>query len=291
MALDIGSRQLDDLAGSAAIFTTIRFRRCSTTPARNWRMSCPCSSRASICLSRPPLSLGKQAGSELQERCLGNRAKGGLKVFVLDLHAAVRHRLVQKALRIAHAAFRGPGDHGKSLVGDRDAFGSGDRAEPVDDLVQSDPLEPVALAAGMDRGRDFLRFGRGEDKDHVRRRFFEGLQQGIEGLVREHVDFVDHIDLVLAAYGRILHGLAQLADMFDAAVRRAVDLNDIHRRYRPWSRGRNRICRRESASAPAVQFRALARMRAVVVLPTPRGPENRKAWASLPEVIAFWSVA
>ncbi len=32
---------------------------------------------------------------------------------------------------------------------------------------------------------------------------------------------------------------------------------------------------------PSAQFSAFARMRAVVVFPTPRGPENRKAWASL----------
>jgi hypothetical protein len=38
---------------------------------------------------------------------------------------------------------------------------------------------------------------------------------------------------------------------------------------------------------PSVQFRALASILAVVVFPTPRGPENRKAWANLPETIAF----
>ena len=39
-----------------------------------------------------------------------------------------------------------------------------------------------------------------------------------------------------------------------------------------------------------VQFRPRAMIRAVVVLPTPRMPESRKAWATRPEAKAFLSV-
>jgi len=39
---------------------------------------------------------------------------------------------------------------------------------------------------------------------------------------------------------------------------------------------------------PAWQFNALARMRAVEVFPTPRGPEKRYAWAIFPWSIAFF---
>ena len=39
-----------------------------------------------------------------------------------------------------------------------------------------------------------------------------------------------------------------------------------------------------------VQFIVLANMRAQVVFPTPRGPQNRKACASLPLWMAFLSV-
>ena len=45
-----------------------------------------------------------------------------------------------------------------------------------------------------------------------------------------------------------------------------------------------------SAVGPVWQLRARARMRAVVVLPTPRGPANTKAWATRPPPIAFCSV-
>ena len=40
-------------------------------------------------------------------------------------------------------------------------------------------------------------------------------------------------------------------------------------------------------SSPFEQLRALARMRAVVVLPTPRAPESRNAWPMRPEASAF----
>jgi len=41
---------------------------------------------------------------------------------------------------------------------------------------------------------------------------------------------------------------------------------------------------------PCSQLRALARMRATEVLPTPRGPLKMKAWATRPSRIAFRKV-
>ncbi len=45
-----------------------------------------------------------------------------------------------------------------------------------------------------------------------------------------------------------------------------------------------------SAVGPDWQLRARARIRAVVVLPTPRGPANTNAWATRPPAIAFCRV-
>ena len=38
------------------------------------------------------------------------------------------------------------------------------------------------------------------------------------------------------------------------------------------------------------QFMVLAKMRAALVLPTPRGPQNRYAWASCPRMMEFLRV-
>ena len=74
----------------------------------------------------------------------------------------------------------------------------------------------------------FVGFGRAEDELHVLRRLFERLQQGVEGLAREHVDFVDDVDLEPRPAGPHVDVLPQLADFVDAAVAGAVDLQHVH---------------------------------------------------------------
>ena len=44
-----------------------------------------------------------------------------------------------------------------------------------------------------------------------------------------------------------------------------------------------------SVVGPFSQLRALAKMRAIEVFPTPRGPRKRKAWPTRPEATAFFS--
>jgi len=171
----------------------------------------------------------QEAVREDLECFLGDRAKNGLEVLVPDLHAAIGNGLVQKALGIPHAAFGGPCDQVQSLVADLDPFFVRYFPELCGDLGERDPLEAVTLAAGMDRGGDLLGLGGGKDENDMGRRLFEGLEEGVERLVREHVNLVDHIDLVLPADGRVLYGLSELANMFNAAVRGAVDLDHIHR--------------------------------------------------------------
>ena len=73
----------------------------------------------------------------------------------------------------------------------------------------------------------FVDLGGGEDEFDVRRRLFERLEQGVEGADRQHVDFVDDVDLEAAAAGPILHVAAQVADLFDAVVAGAVDFEDV----------------------------------------------------------------
>ena len=103
----------------------------------------------------------------------------------------------------------------------------GDLPQAGDDLGHRDPLEVEALAAGKDGDRQLVRFGGGKDELDVFRRLFQGLQQGVEGVGGEHVDFVDDDDLVAAVGGEVLDAVAQFADIVDAVVGGAVDLEDI----------------------------------------------------------------
>ena len=59
-----------------------------------------------------------------------------------------------------------------------------------------DAAQVEALAARQHRHRHLADLGGGEDELHVRRRLFQRLQQRVEGLRRQHVHFVDDVDLV-----------------------------------------------------------------------------------------------
>jgi hypothetical protein len=74
-------------------------------------------------------------------------------------------------------------------------------AQPLHDRLGLDRREVEPLAARQDRDRESSRFGRAEDELHVLGRLFQRLEQRVEGLVREHVDFVDDVNLEPRAAG------------------------------------------------------------------------------------------
>jgi hypothetical protein len=100
----------------------------------------------------------------------------------------------------------------------RQAFG--------DEAVR-DALEIVALAARVDRVRHLVRVGCGEDELDVCRRLFERLQQGVEGARRQHVHFVDDVDLEAALCRLVADVVDDFADVVDAGVGGAVDFEDV----------------------------------------------------------------
>ena len=59
-------------------------------------------------------------------------------------------------------------------------------------------------------------------------RLLQRLEQGVERLARQHVHFIDDVDLVARPAGTRPHGLANLADFINAAIARCVHLDDVH---------------------------------------------------------------
>ena len=150
-----------------------------------------------------------------------------MHVVDADRPARRSEQLLEERLAVAHAA-RGPaGDEAEGGRIDAGPFRLDDLGEPTRDRRGVDRLKVEPLAAGEDRDREFLRLGRAEHELHVRRRLFERLEEGVEGLPREHVHFVDDVDLEAAP--RRPHGdvLPQLPDLVDAAVARSVDLHHV----------------------------------------------------------------
>ena len=138
--------------------------------------------------------------------------------------------LVKQRQRVPHAAVRLPRDEAKRLLLARDLHLLRHIGESRFDLLDRDAPKVEALAARLDRCRHLVRLCRREDEDDMCRRLFERLQKRIKCLRRQHVHFVDDVDLVAPFGGRELHLLAQVPHLVDAAVRRRVDLKDVERR-------------------------------------------------------------
>ena len=99
-----------------------------------------------------------------------------------------------------------------------------------------------------------MALGGRHDKDDVRRRLLQDLQQRIERRSRQHVDFIDDENLVTIPGRRIPCVLTQLADIVDAGIGGGVDLEHIHALARgDLKTGRALITRCYSRSLKAIQ--------------------------------------
>ncbi len=175
----------------------------------------------------PPGDSAKHVGVQL----VGNQtqhladARGG------DWACSERQHLIEQRQRVAHAAVGALGDQVQRVVLDLELLGLRDLLQPGDDRVWSDPPEIEALQPRQDRRRgvgDLLRLGGGEHEHDTRGRLLENLEQRVPRLAREHVRFVDDVDLGAQLRARRIHRpLAQIARVIDAAVRRGVELDDV----------------------------------------------------------------
>src|SRR3569833_3082824 len=111
----------------------------------------------------------------------------------------------------------------------------------------------------------------------MRRRLLQRLQQCVEGVRRQHVDLVDEVHLVAAAGWGVLHVIEQLAGVIDLRSGGGVALDQVYETPAiDLSTRRAGTARLGCNTLLAIQ--TLAKMRAMVVLPTPRVPVKRNAW-------------
>src|SRR5262249_48628558 len=116
----------------------------------------------------------------------------------------------------APRALGGARDQCKRLGLDCDGFPARNRVEMLHQQSGIDPTQIEALAARQNGDGNLANFRRGEDELGVRRRLFQGLEQGVEGLRGEHVDFVENVDLVAGADRGIANRVVDLAHVVDA---------------------------------------------------------------------------
>ena len=111
---------------------------------------------------------------------------------------------------------------------DLDVFLGRDIGEMRHQHVGIDPAQIEALAARQHRDRHFSDFGGGEHEFGVLRRLFQRLEERVERRGREHVDFVDDVDLVAGAGRRIAHAVVDLAHVVDAGMGCGVHFQHVH---------------------------------------------------------------
>ena len=144
-----------------------------------------------------------------------------------DGGAAQRDDLIEHALGIAERAVPSPRNKVQCVFIDGQSLRGRDRAQIRRDLFGPDPPEIKPLAPGEDGGGNFVDFGCRKYEQHVGGRLFQRLEERVECLLGEHVDFVDDIHLVRAPGGGIPDRLPQVADLLNTAVGGTVDLQNV----------------------------------------------------------------
>ena len=166
---------------------------------------------------------------EREEKFYRRDAKDGADGFRGHLVPGKGVCLVKVGETVTHGTVGLFGKDVEGFVGSLDAFLFANVAETAADLVYGQALEVKTLHTAQNRLRNLIDFGRCKNENHVGRRFFERLEESVEGACREHVDFVDDENLVLADDGRVLHTFNHIADVVDAGVRGRIYFIDVHR--------------------------------------------------------------
>ena len=160
---------------------------------------------------------------------MGRQAEHRQHVRFLDLVAAEADELVQRRLGIAHGPLGSPGDGIERRRVDLDLLQPRNVRQVFGDQGGRDAPQIEPLAARQDGRQDLLRVRRGKHELHMLRRLLQRLEQRVEGCRREHVDFVNDVDLEARAGRGVFAGLAQLANLLHAVIAGAVDLEHVQR--------------------------------------------------------------
>ena len=139
----------------------------------------------------------------------------------------VAYRLVEQRQPVTHRTVGGARDQGQRIGLDSRAFARRHRREMPGETRGVHPPQVETLAAREHRDRDFARLRGGEHEFHALRGFFERLEKRVERRGRQHVHFIDDVDLETRGGWRVAHAVHDLADVVDAGTASGVHLQHI----------------------------------------------------------------
>ncbi|CFP07748.1 Uncharacterised protein [Bordetella pertussis] len=173
---------------------------------------------------------GVARGQRIQQAyqmALVDRAQHAAHRFFAEIAGAIGNGLVGQRQRVAHGTAGRLADQAQRRHFEADLLFAQHCLQMPHDRVGRHLLEIELQAARQHRDRDFLRIGGRQDELDVRRRLFQRLEHGVEGMPGQHVHFVDHVDLEAAGPRRVDRLLEQLGHFLDAAVGGGIELEVV----------------------------------------------------------------
>ena len=164
------------------------------------------------------------------EQMLPPGQAGGLVDHFHRHLAAAAKALVQQGQRVPHGAVRQPGNEQARFPVQRSFFLLSHIFQSVGNVLGGNPMKVKPLAPGENGCRQFVDLRRGQNKQHMGRRFFQGFQQGVEGPLRQHMYLIDNIHPVPGGSGGKGRLFPELPDIVHAVVAGGVNLHHIHYR-------------------------------------------------------------
>ena len=154
-------------------------------------------------------------------------AEHGARLGLARGSAAEGNQLIEQRQRVAHAAVGRLSDQLHRRRIKDNPFGFEDLPHALGKQRNGQALQIELQATRQHGHRQLLRVGRREQELHMRRRLLESLQERIERMRREHVHFVDEVDLVAAARRRVLHVVEELTGVIDLGARCGIHFQKI----------------------------------------------------------------
>jgi hypothetical protein len=148
-----------------------------------------------------------------------------------DSPFAEAETLIQDGKGVTHSAIRMTRDQRQRIVIGSDSLGREHMPKPFPDCggaysPEIEPLKPRHDGGGG--GCDFLRLCGREDKHYTRRRLLQNFEESVPCFARQHVCFIDDVDLVMPLLGRGVHGsFPQVTSVLYTPVAGGIDLDHI----------------------------------------------------------------
>ena len=145
-------------------------------------------------------------------------------IGIFHIRSAKCHRLVENGQSIPHCSVCLVGDDVQGFVVDIYALFSRNHTQVLHDVIHRNPVEVVGLAAGEYGRENLVLLGGCKYENGVCRRLLEGFEEGIEGLLREHMHLVYDIDTVFAHLRRHPDLVHKGLDVFHSVVGCGIEL-------------------------------------------------------------------